>query len=191
MIPEKLKKVGKKGGVSAIVVFIIAVLLLVALSSCSARRFYAIRSSEPQKPQLQKYKAIHLGWLPIDENEWLEHDYSSKKEWVDVIRYLNVDCLQSGSKDYLPMKMITAATSADDNMIPKETELFIRFNSIKMEKYARTALIEVDFIDAKSNTVVYKVSSDISMKSSGFYLESTASLLMYNVASFLYYQLTD
>jgi hypothetical protein len=140
---------------------LIAILILMVISSCTARRFYEIRSSEPQKPQLQKYDNIHLGWLPIDENEWLKYKYSSKKEWIEVIRYLNVDYLQACSKEYLPMKNITGAMSDNDNMIPKQTELFVRFNSIKIENYASTAIIDVDFIDVKTNTVVYKVSSDI------------------------------
>ena len=168
------------------------IFILATLLSCSGRYYYKILSSEPHKAQLQKYENIHLGWLPIDENDWKKYNYESKAAWVDVIRTLNINGLQKWSLEILPKKKITGATSNADKVIPRQTDLFVRFNSINIENYGRSGIIDVDFIDVKTHAIVYKASAKIYIKGVNYFtLEDTASALMYYTASFLYYQLTD
>ncbi len=169
---------------------VVAILILVALSACSAKRFYNIQNSEPQKPELQKYHYIHLGWLPINEDDWQKYEYGSKKEWIEVIRNLNVYGLQKSAITYLTKRNITGALSADDKAIPPQAELFIRFNSIKIENRATTGIIEVDFIDVKNNAIVYKATAEIDTKAYPYGFENNCKELMYYIFNFLYYQLT-
>jgi hypothetical protein len=165
--------------------------IVLTFFSCSGKRFYKILNSEPQKPYLQKYNYIHVSWLPMDENEWKTYNYESKKDWISVIQHMNVDQLQKYVKAYLPKKNITGAKSKDDSIIPKQTELLIKFTSMQITDYARSGIIKVEFIDTKSLTTVYKASSEIYIQGDWYGLEANLMNLMYYIGNFLEYQFRE
>jgi hypothetical protein len=163
-------------------------LIILSLFSCSGKRFYKILNSEPQKPNLQNYNNIHIGWLPFNENEWKTYNYESQKDWIRVIRHENIDQLQQYVKQYLPKKHITGAKSKDDTIIPNQTELIIKFTSIQITDYARSGIINVEFINAKTLAVVYKISSEIYIQGDWFGFEANLMNLMYYIGNFLEFQ---
>ncbi len=157
---------------------LILCLVILTFFSCSGKRFYKVLNSEPQTPHLQKYNNIYVGWLPMDENEWRKYYYESKKDWIGIIQHMNVDQLQKYVKAYLPKKNITGATSKNDTEIPNQTELVIKFTSMQILDYARSGIIKVEFIDTKSNTNIYKISSEIYIQGDWYCFEAKLMNLM-------------
>jgi hypothetical protein len=170
---------------------LIVYLIILTLFSCSGRRFYKILNSEPQKPHLQKYNNIHVSWLPIDENEWKKYNYESQKDWIWVIDHENLDVLQTHIKEYLPKKNITGAKSKNDAIIPKQTELIVKFISMQITDYGRAGIIKVEFIDTNSLAVVYKVTSEIYIQGDWYGFEANLMNLMYYIGNFLEYQFRE
>jgi hypothetical protein len=170
---------------------LIVCLIILTLFSCSGKRYYKILNSEPPKPHLQKYNNIHVGWLPIDENEWKKYYYESQKDWIWVINHENLDVLQKYIIEYLPKKNITGAKSKDDILIPKQTELIIKFSSMQITDYGRAGIIKAEFIDTKSLSAVYKATSEIYIQGDWYGFEANLMNLMYFIGNFLEYQFRE
>jgi hypothetical protein len=171
--------------------FLIAIFLSTLTLSCSSKRFYKIVRSEPSKPNLQKYNYIHIGWLPIDENEWKIYEYETEDEYVRFIKQMNTEYLHAYIKDLLWKKNFTVATAKNDNIIPAQTELVIKFKSMELQHRGYTGVVDVDFIDYKTNTKVYSAYSLIFCKSSQWGFEPQVMDLMYYVGNFIYNQMTE
>jgi hypothetical protein len=162
---------------------------ILALFSCNGgRRFYKILNSNPQKPQLQNYKNLHISWLPIKEEDWKTWEYNSKDEWLHIINNINITQLQQFVNDYLPNKNITGAKFKEDKLIPPQTDLIIRFISFEISEFGNVGLLDVEFFDTKVKQIVYKTSSEIYSKDTWGGFESNLTNLMYYIGNFLDYQ---
>lgn len=170
---------------SLIIVFSVSVL------SCSGKRFYKLINAEPLKPSLQQYNKIHVGWLPINDNEWKTYEYGSKVDYTRFIRQLNIEYLQDYIQSYLPKKQITGVKSKEDAVIPNQTELIIKFKSIDILHRGQVGVLAVHFIDAKTNNVVYKVSSEIYCKGVQWGFEPQLMDLMNYIGNFIDYQFRE
>ena len=179
----------KKNRISS--VFIVIIFSLILTLSCSAKRFYKIVRSEPSKPSLQKYHNIHIKWLPIDENEWDVYEYESKEQYALFIKQMNTEYLQKYIKDFLPKKHFTGSSAKNDNTIPKQTELIIKFKSIKLQHGGQVGVIDVDFIDNKTSKTVYNAQSVIYTKGVQYGFEMQVTDLVYYIDNFIYFQLTE
>ena len=141
---------------------------------------------------MKHYNEIYLGWVPLAENDWVQHGYEKKQEWLDVIKILNSEALPKYLREFMPDKKITGAKEPG-NMMPDKGELFIKFNRYNSTvKYQESCMLDVEFIDIKSEKSIYTATVEIYKGRSehrDFSFEGRFWTLFYWIDNFLYYQL--
>lgn len=139
------------------------------------------------------YNEIYLGWIPLDENDWIRYGYPNKQEWLDLIKELNTEALPKYLQEFMPDKKIMGAKESK-NTIPTKGELFIKFNSFNSPvKYQEQCTIDVEFVDIKSGKTIYTANVIIykgSKEHRDFSFTGRYWSLFYWIDNFLYYQLT-
>lgn len=172
---------------------LLILLICIFMLSCASRHFY-IQHSNPQKPSMKHYNEIHLGWVPLAENDWIKHGYEKKQEWLDVIEILNTEALPTYLREFLRDKIFIAA-KGPGNAIPDKGDLFIKFNRYESTaKYQESCVVDVEFIDIRTKKTIFTATADIYKGRSehrDFAFTGRFWTLFYWIDNFLYYQLKD
>ncbi|HBG07987.1 MAG: hypothetical protein A2075_11035 [Geobacteraceae bacterium GWC2_58_44] len=174
--------------------FCFTLLFATLLASCGSSRYFSIKESDPVKPpSMSQYEEIHLGWMPYEENDWVQYGYEKKEHWLEVTRILNIDGLQKNMRDFMPGKTITADAGPGAG-IPETGGLYInfkRFNS-PVQDMQSWCLVDVDFVDIRSKKVIYSASAEIYKGRGGYSdysFEGRLLTLTYWIDNFVLHQL--
>lgn len=102
-------------------------------------------------------KSIFIGWVDLSPDQWSLWGYSSKEEWMDVIKGLNAGFLGS-NQGYLASRTVTAAKDKNDEN-PAGSDLYIKFVGVSVDGNSYGIRTAIQFIDPKSNAVVASIPS--------------------------------
>jgi hypothetical protein len=137
--------------------------LIAGLLFCIGLQSPLWAKSKPKKEttaDLSAAKTIFVGWVDLSPEEWSVWGYSSKEEWVNVIKDINLDFQSSCQGKYLAGRAVTAAKdSSDENTAGKD--LYIKFSDVHIDHESYGIRLAIHFIDPKTNTEIASIPSHL------------------------------
>jgi hypothetical protein len=102
---------------------------------------------------MRNMNRIFVGWVDLGPDEWAEHGYNTKTEWVNIINALNTLFADNLKTRYLYGKTVVTAKDEHDTDATGY-DLYIKFSDVLVDYDNYHLILSIHFIDPKTNTEI-------------------------------------
>ena len=139
-------------------VLIVGILIYLGFQSFSVADSKGDTSHKETTANLSSAKTVFVGWVNLSPEEWHVWGYSSKDDWTQVIKDLNVEFQKNCQSKYLSGRTVTGAKEPGDENA-SGNDLYVKFSDVSIDRDRYGIQLSIHFIDPKTNTELGSVPS--------------------------------